>query len=66
MKFEHQKSIGLLQEMPLPKWKWEQIIMDFVVGLPNTQRGYDSIWVMVDRLTKSTHFIPVKATYTVA
>ena len=65
MKFEHQNLIGLLQEMPLLEWKWEHITMDFVVRLPSTQRGYDFIWVVVDRLTKSTHFILVKATYTV-
>ena len=66
VKFEHQKPTGLLQEIPLPEWKWEGITMDFVVGLPRTPKGYDSIWVIVDRLTKSAHFIPVKTTYTVA
>ena len=49
--------------MPIPEWKWERIAMDFVVGLPKTMGKYDSIWVIVDRLTKSTHFIPVKVTY---
>ena len=52
--------------MPLPEWKWDRIAMDFVVGLPRTQRGYDSIWVIVDRLTKSAHFLPVKTTNSVA
>ena len=52
--------------MPLPEWKWDRIVMDFVVGLPRTQRGYDSIWVIVDRLTKSVHFLPVKTTNLVA
>jgi hypothetical protein len=47
----------------VPKWKWEEIAMDFIVGLPRTQSGYDSIWVIVDRLTKVAHFIPVKTTY---
>jgi hypothetical protein len=46
----------------VPKWKWEEIAMDFIVGLPRTQSGYDSIWVIVDRLTKVAHFIPVKTT----
>ena len=66
VKFEHQKLIGLLQEMPLLEWKWKWITMNFMVGLSNTQRGYDSIWIVVDRLTKSIHFIIVKAAYTVA
>jgi hypothetical protein len=47
----------------VPEWKWEEIAMDFIVGLPRTQSGYDSIWVIVDRLTKVAHFIPVKTTY---
>ncbi|WVZ49195.1 hypothetical protein U9M48_000572 [Paspalum notatum var. saurae] len=47
----------------LPAWKWEDIHMDFIVGLPRTQKGYDSIWVIIDRFTKSAHFIPVKTTY---
>jgi hypothetical protein len=45
------------------EWKWEEIIMDFIVGLPRTQSGYDSIWVIVDRLTKVAHFTPIKTTY---
>jgi hypothetical protein len=53
----------LLQPLQVPEWKWEEIAMDFIVGLPRTQLGYDSIWVIVDRLTKVTHFISVKTTY---
>ena len=49
--------------MPIPEWKWERIAMDFVVGLPKKMGKYDSIWVIVDRLTKSSHFIQVKVTY---
>ena len=49
--------------MPILEWKWERIAMDFVVGLPKTLGKFDSIWVIVDRLTKSAHFIPVKVTY---
>jgi transposase InsO family protein len=47
----------------VPKWKWEEIAMDFIVGLPRTQLDYDSIWVTVDQLTKVAHFIPVKTKY---
>jgi hypothetical protein len=47
----------------VPEWKWEEIAMDFIVGLLRTQSGYDSIWVIVDRLTKVAHFIPVKTIY---
>jgi hypothetical protein len=50
----------LLQPLKVPKWKWEEIGMDFIVGLPRTRDGYDSIWVIVDRLTKVAHFMPVK------
>ena len=54
---------GLLQEIPIPTWKWEDINMDFKVGLTRTQRSNDSIWVVVDRLTNFSHFILVKSTY---
>jgi hypothetical protein len=53
----------LLEPLKIPEWKWEEIGMDFVVGLPHTQAGYDSIWVIVDGLTKVAHFIRVKMTY---
>ena len=49
--------------MHIPVWKWEEITMDFIVGLPKTPNGHDSIWVIVDRLTKVAHFIPVKIDY---
>ena len=65
VKDEHQKSGGLLQEIQVPTWKWKDINMDFVVGLPQTQNQYDSIWVVLDRLTKSSKFSLVKSTYSV-
>jgi hypothetical protein len=64
VKVEHQRPVGLLQPLKIPKWKWEEIRMDFIVGLPHTQAGYDLIWVIVDQLTMVAHFIPVKTTYT--
>jgi hypothetical protein len=63
VKAEHQRPASLLQPLKVPEWKWKQIGMDFTVGLPRTREGYDSISVMVDRLTKVAHFIPVKITY---
>nr|GEU89541.1 hypothetical protein [Tanacetum cinerariifolium] len=62
VKAEHQKPSSLLQQPKIPVWKWERITVDFIVRLPRTPSGYDSIWVIVDRLTKSTHFLPVKTT----
>ena len=55
--------LHLLQPLPIPEWKWEQVGMDFITGLPRTQSGYDSIWVVIDRLTKVAHFISVKTSY---
>jgi hypothetical protein len=64
VKVEHQQPTGLLQLLKVPEWKWEEINMDFIMGLPRTQKGYVSIWVIVDQLTKVAHFIPIKTTYT--
>jgi hypothetical protein len=63
VKAERQRPTGLLQPLKIPQWKWEEISMEFIVGLPTTQSGYDSIWVIVDRFSKVAHFIPVKTTY---
>ena len=63
VKAEHQRPSGLLQPLEIPEWKWEHITMDFVVGLPLTKGKYDAIWVIVDRLTKSAHFIPINERY---
>ena len=63
VKIEHQRPTGLLQPLPIPEWKWEHITMDFVTGLPRTPKGHDAIWVIVDRLTKSAHFLPIKTTF---
>ena len=59
MKAEYQKPVGKIQPLPIPIRKWDKITMDFVTGLPRTQRQHDAIWVIVDRLTKSAHFLPV-------
>ena len=63
VKVDHLKPAGLLQPLSVLGWKWEEISMDFIVGLPPTQKGFDSIWVIVDRLTKFAHFIPVSTRY---
>ena len=59
---EHQKLAGLLQPLPIPEWKSDKLGMDFITGLPGTRSGYDSLWVVVDRLKKVAHLIPVKTT----
>ena len=63
VKAEHQRPAGTLQPLEIPEWKWEQITMDFVSGLPKSPTNHDSIWVIVDRLTKTAHFIPILMTY---
>jgi hypothetical protein len=63
IKAEHQRPAGLLQPLQVPEWKWESVGMDFITGFPRSSRGNDSIWVIVDRLTKVAHFIPVKTTH---
>ncbi|XP_074335508.1 uncharacterized protein LOC141672725 [Apium graveolens] len=60
VKIEHQRPSELLQPLELPTWKWENICMDFVIGLSKTLRKNDAIWVIVDRLTKSAHFLPIR------
>ena len=60
VKSEHQVPSGLLQSIQIPQWKWEILTMDFVVGLPLTPRKNNAIWVIVDRFTKSSHFLPVR------
>jgi len=64
VKADHMHTLGYLQPLPIPVWKSEDISMNFVVGLPCTSKGYDSIWVIVDHLTKSAHFILVDTKYT--
>ncbi|KAL0562098.1 hypothetical protein IC582_002548 [Cucumis melo] len=64
VKAPRQKPAGLLQPLSIPEWKWENVSMDFITGLPKTLRGFTVIWVVVDRLTKSAHFVPGKSTYT--
>jgi hypothetical protein len=66
VKAKHERPTGLLHPLKIPEWEWEEIGKDFITGLPRTSKGYDSIWVIVDRLTKVAHFIPVKTTYKVS
>ncbi|GKA12288.1 putative reverse transcriptase domain-containing protein [Tanacetum coccineum] len=62
VKAECQKPSGLLVQPEIPMWKWERITMDVITKLPKSLNGHDTIWVIVDRLTKSTHFIPTRET----
>ena len=64
VKAEHQKPTGLLQPLEVAEWKWEHVMMDFMTYLPRTPRRHDAVWVIVDRLTKSAHFLVVKMTFT--
>nr|GFC18106.1 retrotransposable element Tf2 [Tanacetum cinerariifolium] len=66
VKIEHQWASGLLQPLDISVWKWDEISIDFVTGLPRTQRRHDAIWVVVDRFTKSAHFLPIRKDYSVS
>ena len=61
---EHQKPAGLLQPLEVAEWKWEHVTMDFVTHFPQTPQGHDAVWVIVDRLTKSAHFLALRITFT--
>ena len=64
VKVEHHKPAGLLKPLEVAEWKWEHVTMDFVTHFPRTPQGHDAIWVIVDRLTKSAHFLAVQMTFT--
>jgi hypothetical protein len=63
VKADYMKPGGLLQPLSIPEWKWDDTSIDFIVGLPLTTHKFDSIWAIEDRLSKSTHFIPVHTRY---
>ncbi|GJT50633.1 putative reverse transcriptase domain-containing protein [Tanacetum coccineum] len=63
VKAEHQRPSGLLQQPDIPEWKWDKITMDFITKLPKTKSGHDTIWVIVDRLTKPAHFLAMREDY---
>jgi hypothetical protein len=65
VKADYMKPGGLLQPLSILEWKWDDLSMDFIVGLPMMVRKFDSIWVIMDRLSKSAHFIPVNTNYKV-
>ena len=63
VKADHLKPAGTMQPLPVLTWKWEDVHMDLIVGLPRTPKGNDSIWVIIDRLTKTAHFLPVRTDF---
>jgi hypothetical protein len=63
VKAKHRHPAGLLQPLPIPEWKWEVVTMDFITKLPRTKKQHEYIMVVVDKLTKSAHFIPAKITH---
>ena len=63
VKYENQRPTGLLQRMQILEWKWERMVMKFTIGIPKTLGKFDSIWVLVNILTKSVRFIPKRIDY---
>ena len=64
VKAEHQRPAGLLQPLEVAEWKWKHVTMDFVTHFPRTPQGHDAVWVIVDRLMKSVHFLSMQMTFT--
>jgi hypothetical protein len=64
VKVEHRNPVGLLQPLPIPEKKWKVVTIDFITKIPRTTRQHDSIMVVVDKLKKTTHFVPIKMTHT--
>jgi hypothetical protein len=65
VKVDHRHTTGWLQSLPIPEWKWEIVTLDFITKLPKTNKQHDCIVVVVDKLTKAAHFIPVNLTHKV-
>ena len=63
VKAKHRHPVGLLQPLSIPEWKWDVVTMDFITGLPRIRKQHDSIMVVVDKLTKASHFIQLKTTH---
>ena len=63
VKAKHQHPAGMMQPLPIPEWKWDHVTMDFIVGLSRMASGKDAIWMIVDRLTKTVHFIPIRTSF---
>ena len=66
VKAEHQRPAGTLRPIAIPEWKWDEIGMDIITGLPKSPKGHDAIWVIIDRLSKVAHFLPVRVDVTAA
>src|SRR3954469_8635000 len=64
IKAEHQRPAGTLQPLPIPEWKWDKVNMDFITGFPKTQKGNDAIFVVIDRISKVAHFLPIRESIT--
>src|SRR4051812_41650705 len=64
IKAEHQKPVGTLQTLPIPKWKWDKLSMDFITGFPRSQKGNNAIFVVIDRLSKVAHILPIRESIT--
>ncbi|GKG12275.1 putative reverse transcriptase domain-containing protein, partial [Tanacetum coccineum] len=60
VKAKHQRPSGLLVQPAIPEWKWDNIMMGFITKLPKSSQGFDTIWVIVDRVTKSSYFLPIR------